>query len=200
MMTQSSDLPRMTALTGRQFTTHVSSRHHAMAGAVIALSASQAAALGEVCMRITRDQLVAPTAQEQADALIERVTECRQQLLDLTDTDGSAITAFVALREAGQELAGQDMLCALPVDMGRLAFQGASALQAFRPLVIDQVRDDLEMAMTLLTGATQACALLLDSNLRIWPEPALIVKYEPMRASLVADARQLPPVARLRAT
>jgi formiminotetrahydrofolate cyclodeaminase len=198
-MTQSTDLPQMTALTGRQFTTHVSSRHHAMAGAVIALAAAQAAALGEVCMRITRDHLDDPSAQQQADDLIDRVTECKQQLLDLTDTDGSAITAFVALREAGQELAGQDMLCALPVDMGELAFQGASALQAFRPLVIDQVHDDLEMALTLLTGATQACTLLLDSNLRIWPDPTLIAKYEPLRASLEANARQLTPVARLRA-
>lgn len=198
-MTESTDTPQMTALTGRQFTAHVSSRHHAMAGATIALSAAQAVALGEACMRITRDHLGDPFARQQAGALIERVTEVKQKLLDLTDTDGSAITAFVALREAGQELAGQDMLCALPVDMGELAFQGASAMQEFRPLVVDQVHDDLEMALTLLTGATKACTLLLDSNLRIWPDPALVARYEPQRARLEAQARQLAPVARLRA-
>ncbi len=197
-MTERTENPIVTELTGREFTRHISSRHHAMAGATIALSATQAAALGEACLRITRDQLTEAALRQRADALISELADCRQRLLDLADKDGSAITAFAALREVGQELEGQDMLCAMPAEMGDLTFRAANALQAFRPLVIDQVHDDLEMALCLLTGATQSCALLLDSNLRIWPDPRLVERYEPQRAAIEANWRQLTPVARLR--
>ena len=57
------------------------------------------------------------------------------------------------------------------------------AVQGFRPLVRD-VGDDLEMAIALLTGAAHAASLLLDSNLRIWPTPSLLAKYEPELAQL----------------
>ena len=58
--------------------------------------------------------------------------------------------------------------------------------------------DDLELGITLLAGAAQAAMLLVDSNLRLWPEKALIDKYEPIRAELARQIRQLSPVARLR--
>ncbi len=40
-------------MTDNQFITHVSSQKHAMAGAVIAISAAQAAALGLACVSIS---------------------------------------------------------------------------------------------------------------------------------------------------
>ncbi|HID53558.1 MAG TPA: hypothetical protein EYP41_16190 [Anaerolineae bacterium] len=50
-------MTNVTELTAVQFTAEVSRQQHAMAGAVIALSAAQAAALGQACLQISRDRL-----------------------------------------------------------------------------------------------------------------------------------------------
>ena len=71
-------------------------------------------------------------------------------------------------------------------------------LQDFRPLVIEQVQDDLEMAVSLLAGTAQAAMLLLDSNLRMWPDPALLAEFEPIRLELEKQIDQLSPVQRIR--
>jgi hypothetical protein len=104
----------------------------------------------------------------------------------------------VALRKAGQELKGQQLLCDAPAEMSRLSLRAAVLLQGFRPLVAERVQDDLEMSLTLLAAAAQAAMLLLDSNLRIWPEEALLAHYEPIRIKLETQIRQLTPVARVR--
>lgn len=186
----------ITELTARQSAAHISSRHHAMAGATIALSAAAACALGEACIGISR---LHHDDNEQALAgpVAERLAAIRRRLLALADEDGEAITVFVALREAGNELEGQDRLCQLPLEMGRLASEAGALLQEFRPLV-RVVQDDLEMAFTLLTGAASAAALLLDSNLRLWPDPALLALHEPNLAKLRAHLLTLHPAARIR--
>lgn len=71
-------------------------------------------------------------------------------------------------------------------------------LQNFRPLVFEGVRDDLEMSLALLAGTAHAAMLLLDSNLRLWPEAALLDKYEPIRAELERQIHLLTPAARIR--
>ena len=187
----------LTELSTRQLTEHISSRHHAMAGATIAASAALACSLGEVCVRISiqhQDTGITRSAAEQA---VERLNDIRQTLLTLTDEDGSAIAAFAALRDAGQELSGQELLCQLPVDMGRLAVEAATLMQDSRPLVHHH-QDDLEMAIRLLDGATHASTLLLDSNLRIWPDPALLDKFEPVLAELREKVGRVQPVERVR--
>jgi hypothetical protein len=85
----------------------------------------------------------------------------------------------------------------MPVEMGRLTAEAACLLQDFRPLVRN-VQDDLEIAITLLAGVVRAAALLLDSNLRLWPEPALLAKYEPELVGLRARAGSVRPVERIR--
>jgi hypothetical protein len=40
--------------------------------------------------------------------------------------------------------------------------------------------------------------LLLDSNLRIWPDAALLAEYEPIRLELEKQISQLSPVRRIR--
>jgi formiminotetrahydrofolate cyclodeaminase len=181
----------------RQFTSHIAGQGHAMAGATIAASAALACGLGEACVRISALHLEA--AEQRTDALhaAEVLAAIRGQLLALADEDGAAITAFAALREAGLELAGQERLCRMPIEMGSLAAEAAALLQDFRPLV-RKVQDDLEMAITLLAGATRAAGLLLDSNLRLWPEPVLLAKYEPELAGLRAQAAALHPFERVR--
>ena len=188
----------ITELNSRQLTEHISSRHHAMAGATIAASAALACSLGEVCVRISiqhQDADAARLAVEQATA---RLDDIRQALLTLADEDGSAITAFAALRDAGQELDGQELLCQLPVDMGNLAVEAATLMQDARPFVHSH-QDDLEMAIRLLDGAARASTLLLDSNLRIWPDPALLAKFEPVLAGLRKEVERVRPVERVRA-
>lgn len=175
-----------------------------MAGATIALSAAAACALGQACVGISRRQHDAreqaqagPAAERLAGPAAERLSLICQRLLALADEDGDAITAFVALREAGNELKGQDLLCMLPLEIGRLASEAAMLLQDFRPLV-RIVQDDLEMAITLLAGSARAAALLLDSNLRLWPEPALLSLHEPALAGLRQEIGALHPAARIR--
>lgn len=171
----------------RQFTAHVANQAHAMAGATIAASAALACALGEACVRINAPHLAAA----------ERLAAIRSQLQALADEDGAAITAFAALRDAGQTLAGQARLCEMPVEMGQGACEAAALLQAFRPLAA-RAGDDLEMAIRLLHGAACAAALLLDSNLRIWPEPLLLARYEPALAALRGQIAAVQPVDRVR--
>jgi formiminotetrahydrofolate cyclodeaminase len=190
----------MTVLTEdsfRQFTDHIAGQGHAMAGATIAASGALACGLGEACVRISA--LHPEVAEQHTDALrvAERLAAIRVQLLTLTDEDGAAITAFAALREAGQELQGQDRLCRIPVEMGTLSAEAANLLQEFR-LLVQGVQDDLEMAITLLGGVVRASTLLLDSNLRLWPEPMLLAEFEPALAGLRAQAAALRPVERVR--
>jgi formiminotetrahydrofolate cyclodeaminase len=134
----------------------------------------------------------------------ERLAGIRSQLQNLADEDGAAITAFAALREAGQELVehplqgkGQDRLCQMPVEVANLSAEAATLLQDFRPLVRN-VQDDMEMAITLLGGAIRGAILLLDSNLRIWPDPALLAKFEPELIRLRAWAGRVQPAERMR--
>lgn len=191
-----SDPLLITSLSARESAATISSRRHAMAGATIALAAAAACALAEACVGIS--QLQHDDAERMlSDPVAGRLAAIRQRLLALADEDGAAITVFVALREAGKELEGQDMLCLLPLEIGRLAGEAAARLQAFRPLV-RVVQDDLEMAITLLAGAADAASLLLDSNLRLWPDPALLSLYEPALAELRTTIQALRPAKSIR--
>jgi formiminotetrahydrofolate cyclodeaminase len=190
---------KITNTTLRQFGEHVGSQQHAMAGAVIAANAAQAAALGEACVRVSRAELHDQEAVAAAETAIATMSAAKEELFVLCDRDAATIGAFVAAgRELGSSFATRDALCALPAEIGRLASDAGLALQAFRPRVAALVHDDLEMALVLLTGAMRAAILLVDSNLRIWPEPALLEKYEPALVQLEERFATLQPVARLR--
>jgi formiminotetrahydrofolate cyclodeaminase len=189
---------RVTEETVRGFIAKISEQRHAMAGAVIAASAAQAVALGKACMQISLER-----RGDALDALgvagrIQQVTDIMDSLIEWCDRDAVAIAEFVALREAGDELSGQKLLCHVPAQVSRLSVQAAARCQDFRPLVSEQVQDDLEMSISLLAGTAQAAMLLLDSNLRIWPEETLLEEYEPIRADLEAQIGRLNPVSRIR--
>jgi hypothetical protein len=181
----------------RHFAAHIAGQGHAMAGATVAASGAMACSLGEACVRISLYRLEVAGERTEAQRVADRLSRIRSQLEDLSDEDGAAITAFATLRDAGQEHQGQDRLCRMPVEMGSLAAEAGILLQEFRPQVRG-VQDDLEMAITLLAGAARAASLLLDSNLRIWPEANLLSEYEPALAGLRAQAGALHPVERIR--
>jgi len=181
----------------RQFTGHIAGQSHAMAGATIAAAGALACGLGEACVRISRSRLEAAEEQAAAQRVVARLSECRGQLEALVDEDGAAITGFETLRDAEAVRQAQDRLCRMPLEMGSLAAEAAALLQEFRPLVRG-VQDDLEMAITLLAGAARAAGLLLDSNLRLWPEATLLAEYEPALAGLRQQAARLRPAERVR--
>ena len=178
------------------FLNEVSGQNHAMAGAVTALSAAQGAALGQACLRISRD--LDKTVGEDAEARIKEIAAIKSELMQWCQQDADAIAEYAALRDAGQEQTGKKLLCQAPAAVCRISVQAAEVLQGFRPLVHERVRDDMEMSITLLAGAAQSAMLLLDSNLRIWPEPALLDEFEPVLAELITRLGQLSPVDRLR--
>jgi 2',3'-cyclic-nucleotide 2'-phosphodiesterase (5'-nucleotidase family) len=176
----------VTELTVRQFSAHVSGQKHAMAGAVIAISAAQAVSLGQACVSISQGET-------------RRLDEIREELLRCGDQDANAIAEFVALRESGRELKGKELLCDLPARLSQLSAEAARILQDFRPRVDERVRDDLEMSVRLLSGTARAAMLLLDSNLRIWTDEELALKYEPILSDLLNEIGGLSPVERIRA-
>jgi formiminotetrahydrofolate cyclodeaminase len=189
---------QITAQTNRQFVNHVSAQPQAMAGAVIALSAAQAVALGEACIRISLAHRPGRLKADDPAGPAEQMAGLKDGLLEWADRDATAIAEFVAWRESGQPLKGQQLLCHAPAEMGRLCLEAATILQDFRPLVVERVRDDLEMSLALLAGTARVAMLLLDSNLRIWPEKELHDTYEPRRADLEQEIGRLRPLARIR--
>jgi formiminotetrahydrofolate cyclodeaminase len=185
----------ITSQTAAQFIQEVGNQSHAMAGAVIALSAAQATALGQACMQISQADL--EIQDEANEKQIERLTLMKNELLQWCDRDANAIAEFVALRDAGETLKGQKLLCNAPARVSRLSIEIANMLQDFRPFVGERVRDDLEMSISLLAGTAQAAMLLLDSNLRIWPEKNLLSEFETVRDALITDISILSPVKRI---
>lgn len=189
---------KLTEKSVRQFVDTVSNQHHAMAGAVIAAAAAQAVALGEACMQISLDNQVDRLDWHDVTARIEQMTHIKHSLIEWCDLDGSAISQYVALREGGEVLTGERLLCESPAEVGRLCVEAAKNLEDFRLLVFERVQDDLEMAINLLAGTAQSAMLLLDSNLRIWPHSSLLKEFEPLRAELEQQIKQLTPAARIR--
>lgn len=179
------------------FVEAVSQQQHAMAGAVIAASAAQAVGLGQACLQISRDDL--DLRNEDVQTQIERMAAIKEELLGWCDRDADAIAEYVALRDAGETLAGQRLLCGAPADVGRLSIEAARILQDFRPLVSERVQDDMEMSISLLAGTSQAALLLLDSNLRIWEgERPLLAEFEPVLDELIVAIDGLTPARRIR--
>lgn len=191
---------QFTEKTIRQFVSDVSDAHHAMAGAVIAASAAQATALGEACLQISLDNQVDRLDWTAVSARIEQMAHLKNTLVAWCDQDGATLLEYTALvAEVGDPARQQRLLCESPAEISRLAVEGAAILQDFRPLVFEQVKDDLEMALRLLTGAGRAALLLLDSNLRVWANnPALLKEFEPILTELEAQLEQLTPVKRIR--
>ncbi len=175
----------------------IGGQSHALAGATIAGSAALGCALGEACVRISAARLAQPAVRAEAESVAVCLATYRYALLRLADLDGAALLAFEGERDAGREAEERDRLCRMPLEMGEAAGSAAHELQSFRPLV-QGVQDDLEMAITLLTGAARAASLLLDSNLRIWPTPALLGKYEPELAQLRKALDGLSPAGSIR--
>jgi formiminotetrahydrofolate cyclodeaminase len=182
-----------------QVTEHIAEQSHAMAGATIAASAALGCSLGEACVRISAALLEGEEQQFARQRVAARLVEIRRRLQELADEDGATILALAHVQEDrdGQGRR-QDRLCQIPLEVGGLAAEAALLLQDFRVLA-RAARDDLEMAILLLSGTAHAAALLLDSNLRIWPEPLIrLTRFEPELETLRKQLQGIRPVERVR--
>ena len=75
----------------RQFITEVSDAQYAMAGAVIAAGAAQAAALGEACMQLSLDNQVDKLDWASVSARIEQMVHLKNTLLEWCNQDAKTM-------------------------------------------------------------------------------------------------------------
>ncbi len=170
--------PYITESTLRQFTTDVTEQHYILTGTVIAVSAAQAVALGEACVQISLDNQIDKLDWHQVSELIQQIAHIRNDLLMWSDHEASAILEYTSYLNANI-LASHEPLCESCTKIGQLAINGAKILKDFRPLVFEDVQEDLEIAIGSLAGAVRSAMLLLDKNLRQWTtQPALQQKYK----------------------
>lgn len=186
------------SLTAPQFMNYVSKQEHAMAGAVIAVSAAQALALGSACLSISVKK------EFEASKFQNHLSDIQSRLIEVANQDAEAIARHVALRKiqdykkSNPTKECQVELCDLPVTTARLSLDAVNVLQNFRQSILDRVRDDLEISIHLLAGSIQAAILLLESNLRIWPDSNLQSKYQPILDDLRLELKQITPVDHIR--
>ncbi|MBM4425249.1 MAG: cyclodeaminase/cyclohydrolase family protein [Chloroflexi bacterium] len=155
-------------------------RNHATAGFTTGL-AGAAAALGQACVGISGGSTV-------------RLGELVIALQNVADDDANALGRLLVLREQGREEEGWEALEAIPAAMADLACEAAELLQGFRPQVVNQVADDLEFAIVLLSAAAHSSLLIVESNLRHWRAPALHAKFGPEVERLSNRIAALTPV------
>lgn len=186
----------ITELSIKEFNKEVSLQNHAMAGAVIASAAVSAVSLGFACIRNT--QRFIDENSSVYKTWLDELASIQEQLLDICDKDATAIGVLVSMRNAGQEMQGQKLLCELPARASQLSITAAQTLQDFRSHVHERVHDDLEMSINLLAGTARSALLLLDSNLRQWTDPELAAQFEPVLEGLINDIAHLDPVKRIR--
>jgi 2',3'-cyclic-nucleotide 2'-phosphodiesterase (5'-nucleotidase family)/formiminotetrahydrofolate cyclodeaminase len=186
----------ITDLSVKEFSKEISYQNHAMAGATIANAAVAAVSLGFACIRNTQRFIAENDSTHQH--LLDQLASIQEQLLDVCDKDATAIATLVSLRNAGDEMQGQRLLCEYPSRISQLSIQAAQTFQDFRGCVHERVRDDLEMSINLLAGTAQSAMLLLDSNLRIWQDESLADQFEPVLEAIIDDIALLKPVKRIR--
>lgn len=177
---------------------HIAQATHCQAGATIALGGALAAGLAQATANASLDEGVSGEAKDAARRMQHAMSQARLRFQTLADQDAQAITTFVELRQRGEALRGYELLCDGPREMADLAIGAAQAMQDYRAHVCERTKDDLEFALALMSNTAHAAMLLLDSNLRIWPLPELIARYDPHVVRLAAATATLRPVARIR--
>ena len=188
--------PQVTGKTIRQFIDEVSDQFYPMTGVVIAAMAAQAAALAETCMQISLDNQIDKLDWPDVTGRIEHMAHIKTTLLEWCNQHAEQMADFMSRTDYQAE--PRHILCDHSAEIGQLSIKAATMLEAFRPLVFEQVSDDLETTINLLMMTARAAMLLLDSNLRRWPDEALLAEYEPIRAELETQINQLTPLQRIR--
>lgn len=193
----STNLP-ITSQSVLEAATQIAEANHCQAGGAIGLNGAMAAALAQATANCTLVDGATGATADAAKDVQQIMARIRRRMGAIADEDAEAITTFVELRNRGEALKGYGVLCDGPRELSDLAIEATQAMQAFRAHVGERGKDDLEFAITLMAGVARAAMQLLDSNMRIWPLPDLLAKYDPEVKRLLAAIDQLQPVARIR--
>jgi hypothetical protein len=178
--------------TFRQIINDISNQYYPMTGAVIATMATQAAALAEACMQISLDNQVDKLNWQEATAQIGQMAHIKETLLEWCNQHTNQMTKHMI--QFNHNLEPKSRL--LPdhlAEISSLSIQAAKILQDFRPLAFEQVNDDIEMALNLLTMTAKNALLLLGSSTYRWSDEAMLAEYEPVRVRLEEQLKQLTP-------
>jgi len=175
--------PKLTHTSVSTFLDTVSRESHAMAGAVIAANAANAASLGRACVRITCEALQGEQ-RHTVEQVGQELDHIRHALRDWIDQDAEAIAQVVLLRTRGQEEQALTPLFEGAAEIADLALDACGHLQEFRGTVSPRVRDDLEFAIALLASAARTAVTLLESNLRAWPHEPYGSRFRPLAEGL----------------
>jgi hypothetical protein len=182
--------PTITEKTFRQIIEEISDHHHPMSGFAIAAAATQAAALAEACMQISLDNQVDKLNWQDVTNRIGQMAHFKDTLLEWCNQHTSQIEALMARVNHQAELNSYQLLCEHLAEISALSVQGASLLREFRPLVFEEIRDDLELSFQLLLNTAQAALLLVERNLRYWPGET-VNEYAPRLVQLNAEISRL---------
>jgi hypothetical protein len=87
--------------------------------------------------------------------------------------------------------ASQHPMCESYAKVCQLSIDVVNLLQEFRPSVLEELHDDMEIAIQLLTGITKAASTLLNGKLKNCSDKSLLQKYEPVLENLKAQIDRL---------
>ena len=177
------ELKIVTEMTIRQFVAKVSNQQHAMSGAVIAVAAAQAAALGEACVQISLDNQVDKLDWHGVSQRIAQIAELKEELIKCYDYETNVITDHLDYMVTDKSVSPH-IVFESGVHVGQLILKVIQLLEEFRPSVFSDLKNDFDITVKLLLGAAQSNGLLLNSYLQLWPDPTLVAEYEPQWAEL----------------
>ncbi len=170
--------PYITESTIRQFVVDVTEQHYILSGAIIAVSAAQAAALGESCVQISLDNQIDKLDWHLVSQHIQQIAHIRNDLLMWCDHEASAIVEYTSLLN-DNIIVSREPLYESCTKISELSINAAKLLKDFRPLVFADVLDDLEIAIGLLANMAKAAIVLLNKNLQQGSnQPTLQQKYK----------------------
>jgi hypothetical protein len=146
-------------------------------------------------MQISLDNQVEKLNWQDVTRRIERMAGIKNTLLEWADLEAKATVERTASWKAEEGPNNQQFWCESAAEISRLAANATILLQDFRPLAFKTIRDDLELAVSLLVSLARTALLLLDSNLHMWSSAALHAEYEPIEAELASQINLITPVS-----
>lgn len=177
----------------RQLIKDVSDQYYPMPGTVLAISAAQAAALGEACMQISLDNQVDRLDWQDTTARIEQMVRIKTTLLEWADHDARLLAQYHTVPQNGHRPNSRTILGESPTEIARLSLMGVEVLENFRPLAFKSVQESLAVAIQLLLSTAQTAISLLDDYLHHRAEPELLAEYNAVLTELKQQANQFAP-------
>jgi len=183
--------PQLTDKSVRDFVREVSDQHYPLSSTVLANSAAQATALGEACMQISLEHQIDTLSWQEVAVFIEQMVDIKNTLLDWADQEVVIIASHAISVPQQSEPNNLHALTDAPAEIARLSLEAIKNLQNFRPMAYHYLEEQLEVAIHLLTGTTQAAISLLACHLHYANTANHTQKYGSVLADLQKQVEQL---------